>query len=72
MDQVLKMRCFSSVNERQRFMFEFIGKRKGNTCLILFDIKTRKSAHSSMQSHLNIVYSAKTLIITHSGVNTAP
>ena len=26
-DQVLKMRCFSSVTERQRFMFAFIGKR---------------------------------------------
>ena len=134
MDQVLKMKCFSSVNER----------RQGNTCLILFHIKRRKSAHSSMrgeeqgskspfsllsepispfsllfepispsslnvyltfspssllfplflpppnffgpflplpcsvplpssmQSHLNIVYSAKTLIIAHSGVNTAP
>ena len=31
--------CFSSVNERQRFMFAFIGKRLGNTSLILFYIK---------------------------------
>ena len=26
----------------------------------------------TMQSHLNMVYSAKTLIITHSGVNACP
>ena len=30
MNHILKMRYFSSVNERKRFMFAFIGKRQGN------------------------------------------
>ena len=33
---------------------------------------TKSQNPETMQSHLNLVYSAKTLIITHSGVNACP